>query len=184
MTVETSRKKIKLAERRKTAMDLRKAGYTFRQIAALISETYDIRYSASMAYRDVTHELDRVMAKSSETAEQVLALELTRLDEMLVAWYPGAVGKPSIPALELVQSPEMMAQWLDSLPEGPDKEAAKIVLKIMERRAKYLQLDKDDVTLRTPQPLAVITAGLGNVEEDELDHIIANLQAALGDSAA
>lgn len=177
---KTGKKKIKLAERRAMAADLRKAGHTFEQIARLIGQTLDIRYSVSMAYRDVTHVLNEVIEKSTETAEQILALELMRLDELTRAWWSAAVGKPPTNALEIAQTVEHLRAWLDQEEHKKDKDAAAIILRVMERRAKLMGLDKDNVNLYTPQPLAVTTADLSNINEGELDRIIANLQAAIG----
>ena len=162
------------------ATDLRKVGYTFEQIAKLMSETLGQSYSASMAYRDVTHTLNEAIKKSTETAEQILTLELMRLDELMRAWWSEAVGKPSTNALEIAQTVDHLRAWLEQEDHKKDKDAAAIILRVMERRAKLMGLDKDNVNLYTPQPLAVTTADLSNVDEGELDRIIANLQAAIG----
>jgi hypothetical protein len=67
------------AERRVQALILRKAGASYRAIAAQLG------VSPKQAYCDVTHELDKIYKQASELAEQVRTLELERLDGMLLA---------------------------------------------------------------------------------------------------
>lgn len=179
MAQQKTAKKIKLAERRQMATDLRKTGLSFRQIAAVMRESLGIRYNESMAYRDVTHTLNAILQKSSETAEELLTLELTRLDDLFAAWWPQAVGLRPLNESDLTRE-GALDEWLKSIPEGPDKDAAKIILGVMARRAKMTGLDKENVNLFTPKPIVMAQADLTDVEEEDLDRIIVNLQTALG----
>lgn len=179
MAQQKTAKKIKIAERRQMATDLRKTGLSFRQIAMFMGEALGIRYSESMAYRDVTYTLNAILEKTSETAEELLTLELARLDDLFAAWWPQAVGLEPLAGKDL-SIPEVLDDWLDSVPSGPDKDAAKIILDVMARRAKMAGLDKDNVNLFTPKPIIMAHADLTDVEEEDLDRIIANLQTAVG----
>lgn len=114
---EASVTKIGIAERRAMALELRKAGGSYRQIAETLlgEEGIPKGYSPQLAHKDVTDELIRLREQSAETAVQVLDLELARLDAMTAAIWPQA--------------------------EKGDQFAIDRVLKIQDRRAKYLGLD-------------------------------------------
>lgn len=172
-----SKKKVNLADRRQRALDLRRQGWSYRKIADFMEVELGSPYSESMAYRDVTAALDLVRTKLKETAEDVLQLELDRLDTMTVVWWPKAVGlgQTSQPGLTVE---EQVAKLM------PDVKAAELVLDIMARRAKYLGLDKPgELNLRTPEPLNMKHGpDLTGADEETLDRIINNLQAAVSSS--
>ena len=75
--------------------------------------------SVSTAFSDVQKELQEVRKKTREDAETVRDIELERLDLMLKALFPKA--------------------------QAGDTKAACTILKIMDRRAKYLGLDAQEV---------------------------------------
>lgn len=97
------------AERVANAFALRKRGKTYRQIGEMLG------YSHEQARQDIQTMLAGIIAETKESAQEVLALELARLDDLQVNVY-------------------IEAQ------QGDDK-AIGAVLKIMERRAKLLGLD-------------------------------------------
>lgn len=101
--------RIAAEERRRIALELRKAGATFEQIG----KSLGIRKQS--AHELVAKALKEAETKTAETAAQVKALELMRLDDLLKGLWPAASkGNP--------QSVEK-------------------ALKVMERRAKLLGLD-------------------------------------------
>lgn len=65
-----------MAERRVQSLDLRKAGASYRQIAA------QLKVSVETAWSDVQHELAELAKLAAASAEDVRALELARLDEV------------------------------------------------------------------------------------------------------
>lgn len=174
---KAGKKGINMTERRQRALDLRKAGHSYRRIADFMKSEFGGTYSESMAFRDVVTALDKMRNKMKESAADVLSLELERLDTMTVVWWPKAVGlgQTERPALTVE---EQVAHLM------PDMKAAVLVLDIMERRAKYLGLDKPGVIdLRTPEPLNMKHGpDLLGADEETLDRIISNLQAAVGSS--
>lgn len=97
------------AERVARAFDLRKRGKTYRQIGEMLG------YSHEQARQDIQSVLASIVAETKDSAQEVLALELARLDDIQVNVY-----------LEALQG---------------DEKAISAVLKIMERRAKLLGLD-------------------------------------------
>lgn len=103
----TSQKSIEAVDRARRALELRKAGVGFEQIAQQLEYK-----DASGAYRAVKRALDRTI---HEPADELRALELARLDKMLMSHW-GAIQKGHVRSTE-------------------------IGLKIMERRASYLGLD-------------------------------------------
>ena len=114
---KTSDRTITAAERRKKALEFRKAGMTYEQIAGELGVT------TAAAYKSVMVALKAIREKQDEAAEDVLALEIERLDIMLMGIMPQA--------------------------RRGNQGAIDRVLRIMDRRSKYLGLDapvKRDVT--------------------------------------
>ena len=97
------------AERRQKALELRKNGYDYRTIAKALNTT------VKTAYLDVQKCLAEIRANTHETAEDVLELELKRLDIAQAALMP-------------------------RVREG-DPRAIDTLMRVQERRAKYLGLD-------------------------------------------
>lgn len=96
-------------ERRDTALSLRKGGFSYAQIAAHLG------ISRSGAYQTVQAALEEIREHYRETAVEVVALELERLDEMTRA--------------------------LESKVGYGDATSIAAALRVMERRAKLLGLD-------------------------------------------
>ena len=121
---KASAKRIELAKRRQLALELRKGGATYRQIADAIRVEYKLsRYACGLAYRDVMMALRELKANNRERAQDLLDLELARLDELTGAVYQKAIGG------ELAS--------VDTL------------LRIMDRRATYLKLLLPAPVIRT-----------------------------------
>src|SRR5437016_4803851 len=89
--------RIGRAERAARALDLRKAGMTFKEIGA------EMGFTEQRAHRIVTQELARLNAKRAESAGAVTRLEMERLDAMLAAVWKRA-KKGNLPAIDRVLS--------------------------------------------------------------------------------
>ena len=135
----TARKKTKsqgvhdavVIERRAMALNLRKGGASYREIAASMKGQPFVtkRYNESLAYLDVTFELKRLNEKNAEAANELRRLELERLDRMLSA--------------------------MDSQVDHGDPTAINTALRIAERRARLLGLDapaKTELGIRDLEP--------------------------------
>lgn len=97
------------------ALDLRLAGMSYRQIAVRLN----IAVSTAFAHvQRMIHE------HAAEPAEEIRAQELARLDRLLLAHWSAAVGDPNA-----------------TPPVPGDRDATRMVLQIMDRRARYLGLD-------------------------------------------
>ena len=154
------------AERREAAWQLRKRGHSFRSIAERLAPEYGGNYSKSQAQRDVQAVLDELNERTVLDAAGARALDLARLDDLLVAWFPHATITGE-----------------DTKFDPLDRHAADVVLKTLEQRAKLLGLHRQEVALSSSGPLIVATGDLGDLSqlsEEELDAIIRNLEAALG----
>lgn len=126
---------IVVRERRRQALQLRKAGASYEQIADQLGFA-----NRAAARKAVVTELDRVV---KEPAQEVLTMELQRLDQLLVGLWPRAI-------------------------KG-ENGAVDRVLKIMERRAKYLGLDAAvKVDLRAVVLEMSAQYGLSPVETERL----------------
>lgn len=98
------------AERRLHALELRKAGASYRAIGKQLG------VSGKTAFRDVQRELAAIARERGKAAEDVLGLELERLDDFQLALYRKA--------------------------KGGDERAITVGLRVMERRAALVGLDK------------------------------------------
>jgi len=120
---ETSPAILTTAERRAFVLVMRKTGATYRKIAAAtasrfgadnLPEGWDERY----AYKDVMRELARLRETMGEDGETVRQIELERLDRLTEALWPRA--------------------------KDGDEAAIDKVLRIMDRRAKFLGLNRPE----------------------------------------
>lgn len=123
---KTSPAQLEVEEKQVKAMELRKAGVSFRLIAEELGYS-----SASGAHAAVMAALEKTRA---EPAESLRDLMLARLDEMLVGLWDAAISG--------------------------DPDAVSSVLRIEERRAKLLGLDK-------VPPL--VTMAVGKVSVGDID---------------
>lgn len=119
---QSAQKNIQRAKarlRESQAISLRKAGATFVQIGEALHT------SAQHAHAIVSRALARVVSNYKGKADEIRALELERLDAMwLKAW---ALMSPK----GKEQDPLMLIKAIDTL------------LRIQERRSKYMGLDKE-----------------------------------------
>ena len=106
-------KKTSLEMRRAQALKLRRAGHSYSEIGEKLG------VATSQAFQAVKSGLELIREEATETARDVLALELQRLDELLQMLMPKATsgGKNAMAAVDRV-------------------------LRVQERRAKYLGLDQ------------------------------------------
>ena len=83
----TEPRNIQAREREAEALELRKAGATYRQIGARL------RISAQAAHKRVTEALRGIAETTGEKAEEVRSLEMHRLDTMLLGlWSKARTG--------------------------------------------------------------------------------------------
>jgi hypothetical protein len=85
-----SEKQVELSKRRAAAVDLRKQGGTFRQIADQLKKLglAEEKYDHTAAYKDVQGELAVLNKQRSKDADILRTLELERLDAMLALEWP------------------------------------------------------------------------------------------------
>lgn len=127
--------KCNIADRRTRALQIRKQGATYRKIAEIMRKYPDIspKYSEERAHSDVIAELRRIMDENKELAEEIVQLECERMDALLAAvWNAAMKGDPA---------------------------SVQQALKIMDRRADLLGLDKPskrELTGRDGGPIEII----------------------------
>lgn len=114
-SVEKDNKHLRTLERQQTALEMRRQGFTFREIA------HHLEVSAQAAHQLVKKAIKNIEANMYEDASEVKRLELERLDRLLVRLWRQAVPTDAN--------------------EAPNIKAVEQVLKIMDRRARYLGLD-------------------------------------------
>src|ERR671911_35304 len=85
--------RVRTAERRRQALNLRAAGADFRSIATALG------ISVAQAYNDVQSEMHEV---TRESAEQVLAMDLARLDQLQASVW-SAARNGDVQAVECVR---------------------------------------------------------------------------------
>lgn len=115
----TDPKKLQVALRRRRVLELRRGGQNFYEIADIIREEFGDEcpesYDSRSAYLDLQRLLDEMRSELSESLPDVIALEASRLDEMLKALWPNVL-------------------------KGRER-SIEIALRVMERRAQMLGLD-------------------------------------------
>lgn len=99
-------------EREKRVMEMVVGGYTFRRIAEILGYA-----DGSSAHRAYKRGLQKTIRPA---ADEVRALEEERLDHLTRVWLPKALG-------------------LDG--NAPNRQAAEVMLKVMDRRARMFGVD-------------------------------------------
>ena len=142
---DTGPELLATAERRAYVLQLRRGGATYRDIAGNVLNTFgadklpqgwDERY----AYKDVKRELDRVRGEIAESAEDVLTLELERLDRMFLTMFDRAIKgdeKAVDRCLRIMQRrSDLLGLDAPKRQEisGPDGEAAVVELRVVHDR--------------------------------------------------
>lgn len=146
------------AQRRREAIDMRMAGSSYQQIADALG--YATRGAAC---QDVTRALEQAVAEQTQSAEAYREEELQRLDLLLTeAWAILKRAHVTVSHGKLIYDERTGEPLLD---DGPTLQAIDRILKIQERRSKYLGLD-------APTKVEAITI-------DSLDLEIAKLAAEL-----
>lgn len=145
---KTSATRINAMERAEHALSLRRGGASFRQIGKALGVT------EQRAHQIVTKALARYGNELRELTQDVITLELQRLDAMYLPVYQRASQLPPNDADEA-------ARW------SPDYEAIKAALDIAARRAKLLGLDK---IAFDPETLPVVfQIGIGEQQQDRAE---------------
>ncbi len=138
----TNKQRINKLERTAKAFELRKQGYSLREIAAHLGVSHEtIR-------KDITEMSQQFIEESRDIHASMLALELSRLDDM------------------------QRSVWI--MAKTGDVKAIETVIKIMERRAKMLGFDAAQTT-RSVQ-LSITPEELQRMSDDELQAIIEQFQ--------
>jgi len=109
-TSKTGKRKLTAKERERIALDMRIKGKTFKEIAEVLGIT------EAGAFKAAQRAIQKLDEKLKEKAEQVLTLEIERLNRMIDVLWPQV--------------------------EAGEYAAVDRILRVMERRAKYLGLDK------------------------------------------
>lgn len=128
-------------------MELRIAGLNYKDILAQLVVEFGDRlppnYNTFALSKDVTRSLNIIKDKVREKSHEIMELELLRLDSM-----------------EMVMLDKAM---------GGDVKAANLVLRIMERRSRYLGLDKpSQVTVRDWRSEVIELVKAGKVTMDDV----------------
>ncbi len=124
---KASRLSIEAAEKRAQALELRKRGYSYRAIAE------DLGFaSESGARKTIELGLKALRDTVAESAEEMRAIELERLDAMLKAMWPAVTATTHVVGMS-EEGP------IDA--PGPDTRQVQAAIKLMERRAKLMGLD-------------------------------------------
>jgi len=85
---KTSSRSLKKAEIIYDALNLRKAGLQYRDIALSLTKKYGMEISLSFVYRGVKDSLNKLKEETQEVAEQMRHLDELRLGDAIRAIYP------------------------------------------------------------------------------------------------
>ncbi|MET0416044.1 MAG: hypothetical protein ABW022_08490 [Actinoplanes sp.] len=151
-------KRADTARRRSEAIAMRMAGHTFEQIAQALGYT-----SRGAACQDITRALETAVVEQARSVEAYREEELQRLDALLAeAWAVLKRQHLTVSHGRVIYDDSTGEPILD---DAPTLSAIDRILKIQERRAKFLGLD-------APQRHEVVTV-------DAVDAEIARLTAEL-----
>jgi len=89
-------RQIAIQLRRARAIELKKAGATYRQIGEQLG------CGMKTAWRDVDYELKATISEMTESADALRALELARLDRLQVAIWPKAIAGDNLRAVATI----------------------------------------------------------------------------------
>lgn len=131
--------------RRFRVLELRILGNTFQEIADAISKEENEITSVGAVYGWYQWALSTFF---EEPAQEALKLDLARLDKLIFAWMPLAIGEPSA----------------DGKAREPDAKAADLVLKIMKQRQDLIghgRIDNEDGIDEVLREAAAIADVLG-----------------------
>ena len=139
-------------------MELRAEGKSYRRIARQMQQEGDTSIDESGAYRALVRALKKYRTEMAEMADDVRSLELERLDLMLAAI------------------------WADA--EAGNTKAIETVLRLMDRRARYLGLDKPgewpEGASGQPEAPGLNVAVLGDEELEDLRAKLARMRGLEG----
>lgn len=112
---------LKMLTRQTWALDLKRQGLSYRRISARLKELKiaNRSYSSGLAYRDVMEGMKRMLADQKELAELNLRMDLERVEELMMHWYPLAVPP-------------------DDSMRPPDMQAGAFILALIDKREKLL----------------------------------------------
>lgn len=151
-------KRADTAQRRRQAIDMRMAGASFQEIADTLGYT-----TRGAACQDITRALETAVIEQTRSVEAYREEELQRLDALLAeAWAILKRQHVTVSHGRLIYDDRTGEPLVD---DGPTLSAIDRILKIQERRAKFLGLD-------APQRHEVVTV-------DAVDAEIARLTAEL-----
>lgn len=164
MARPTRAQSVGIAERRAKAVDLRMTGASYQTIADALGYK-----TPGAACQDISRALEASVAAQTRSVEVYREEELQRLDLLLgEAWAVLKRQHLTVSNGKIVRSDDTDEPILD---DGPTLQAIDRILKIQERRAKFLGLD-------APTKVEAITV-------DALDAEIIRLSAELeGDQAS
>src|SRR5215510_14418499 len=125
----TSAKTLAVLARRQYVLSLRRAGMTYDAIYQAAVRRFGAElpksYNRWTVYKDVTEALEVLADEHLDNVRALRSLELERLDQLLFALYPRALGRPAD-----------LTRGLEAVP--PDLAAVREVLAIQARRARYI----------------------------------------------
>jgi hypothetical protein len=109
-------KSINIVDRRRRALELRRTGATYEQVASLIAEQFGLpKYNRSRAFEDIDFALSELNREFSIDSEHLRRLELEKLDRLELGLWKSAING--------------------------DPQSVKVFVSLMDRRAKLCGTD-------------------------------------------
>lgn len=142
MAAKRAIKRKQVAERRNQAIELRKQGRTFDEIAKALG--YKTR---SAAAQDVQRAMRQAVQQTNEAANELRQLELDRLDHLWrEAWdvmqRPHLLVQGGKPVVVEVEDDDGTVKTIRLQDDSPKLAAIQQLLRISERRARLLGIDQ------------------------------------------
>ena len=154
---KTSSRRLRAAERRTLAMQLRIKGLTYRRISDTIHGHYTAQgrhaelpknYDHREASADVMYEVAKLNAEKRAAAEECYALTVMRLEEMIAGIYKRAIGYTAID--QETHAKEAIPAELAALDR---------LLRIVDRQAKLHGIDSPERSEVVHNPDEILVIG-------------------------
>ena len=117
---------VENAEKRRQALVLRRSGATYEQIGRSMG------YSTQRAHKVVTEELQEIRNSLTEEAEDLLQLQLQRIDALMMAHFPAATRTQR----QVSETHEDGTVTTKVIPCEPSRSAAYLVLRLIEQQSR------------------------------------------------
>jgi hypothetical protein len=164
---ETAPERLRVLDRQLLALQLRKQGGSYRQIASTLVARGSAppAYNMRSAHRDVQAAYKRLIHELTDTAEEARALDLERVDELFAKVYPRALALDYVAFDRVITLLNMRARYLGLFQDVKQKQGPDVNVAVGDgERTMVVQMHWPDM----PPPLPGDTTDPDSLDEQSL----------------